>query len=73
MATTLQSYLKSIRDALDAMLNLRFFPSQLVERQTHPEIEFQDNPGLLLHPVLIAKSEQENALSKPQLIAFASI
>ena len=41
------------------MLNLRYFPSQLVERQTHPEIEFQDNPGLLMNPLTISKSEQE--------------
>lgn len=40
MAQTLQSYLKQIRDTLDAVFNLRYFPSQLVERQTHPEIEF---------------------------------
>ena len=40
MAQPLQSYLKVIRDTLDAVLNLRYFPSQLVERQSHPEIEF---------------------------------
>ena len=59
MAQTLQIYLKAIRDALDAMLNLRYFPSQLVERQTHPEIEFQDNKMLLLKPLTICKSETE--------------
>jgi len=57
MASTLQPYLKAIRDALDAFLNLRFFPSELVERQTHPEIEFQDNANLLLKPLLIARSD----------------
>lgn len=35
-----KNYLKSIRDNLDAVLNLRYFPSPLVERQVHPEIEF---------------------------------
>ena len=59
MAQTVQSYLKAIRDTLDATLNLRYFPSQLVERQTHPEIEFQDNPKLLMNPLTISKSEQE--------------
>ncbi len=58
----MQSYLKQIRDTLDATLNLRYFPSQLVERQTHPEIEFQDNPKLLMNPLLISKSEQEKCL-----------
>ncbi len=55
--TTFQSYLKAIRDALDSFLNLRYFPSQLVERQTHPEIEFQDNANLLLKPLIIARSD----------------
>ena len=32
MAQTLASYLKQIRDTLDATFNLRYFPSQLVER-----------------------------------------
>lgn len=40
MAQTTQNYIKAIRDALDSVLNLRYFPSQLVERQTHPEVEF---------------------------------
>ena len=43
-------------------MNLRYFPSELVERQTHPEIEFQDNPNLLLKPLMIAKSDQEKCL-----------
>ena len=33
-----------------------------MERQTHPEVEFQDNPKLLMTPLLIAKSEQEKCL-----------
>ncbi len=62
MAQTLASYLKQIRDTLDATFNLRYFPSQLVERQTHPEVEFQDNPKLLMNPLVISKSEQERCL-----------
>ena len=62
MAQTVQSYLKAIRETLDATLNLRYFPSQLVERQTHPEIEFQDNPQLVMSPLIISKSEQEKCL-----------
>jgi len=62
MALSAQNYLKQIRDTLDATLNLRYFPSQLVERQVHPEVEFQDNARLLLAPITIAKSEQEYVL-----------
>ena len=54
--------MKVIRDTLDSVLNLRYFPSELVERQTHPEVEFQDNSKLLMKPLLISKSEQEKCL-----------
>jgi actin related protein 2/3 complex, subunit 4 len=47
---------------LDAVLNLRYFPSPLVERQVHPEIEFQDNPKLLLAPIIISKGESEHCM-----------
>ena len=47
MVSSAQNYLKCISDSLDAVLNLRYFPSQLVERQVHPEVEFQDNPTLV--------------------------
>jgi hypothetical protein len=57
MALAVQNYLKAIRDNLDAVLNLRYFPSPLVERQVHPEVEFQDNPKLLLNPIIISRSE----------------
>ena len=43
MAQTHQNYLQTIRDALDASLNLRYLPSQEVERQSHPEIEFAES------------------------------
>ena len=62
MALSKTYYLQAIRDALNAVLNLRYFPSPLVERQVHPEIEFQDNPKLLYHPLVISKSEQEHTM-----------
>ena len=52
-------YLTAIKQALDATLNLRYYPSQVVERQVHPEVEFQDNPSLMLDPIYISKNEQE--------------
>jgi actin related protein 2/3 complex subunit 4 len=62
MSLTTSHYLKAIRDSLDAVLNLRYFPSPLVERQIHPEVEFQDNTKLLLNPIVISKSELEHCL-----------
>ena len=43
-------------------MSLRYFPSQVVERQVHPEVEFQDNETLLNEPVLICKSDKECTL-----------
>ena len=62
MAQTHQNYLKSIRDALDASMNLRFLPSQEVERQSHPEIEFAESAKLLMNPITITKNEFETCL-----------
>ena len=52
-----KNYLISIRNALNLTLNLRHFPSQVVERQVHPEVEFQDNPALMLEPIYISMNE----------------
>lgn len=51
--------MRDIRLHLEPVLNLRYFPSQLIERQVHPEVEFQDNPSLLCEPIMIVKSDQE--------------
>ncbi len=50
------SYLTAIKDTLDAVLTIRMFPSQKVEKQIHPEIEFQENKELLLQPLYIARN-----------------
>lgn len=62
MTNTMQNYLRDIRLHLEPVLNLRYFPSQIVERQVHPEVEFQDNDTLLNEPVIICKGEQECCL-----------
>ena len=62
MAQTHQNYLQTIRDALDASLNLRFMPSQEVERQSHPEIEFAESEKLLMRPIVICRNEHETCL-----------
>jgi len=54
--------LKAIRDALDASLNLRFLPSQEVERQSHPEIEFNESAKLVMNPITITRNEHEVCL-----------
>ena len=59
MVSASSKYLSDIRNHLDAVLNLRYFPSQVVEKQVHPEVEFQDNAALLMEPVTITKSNQE--------------
>jgi actin related protein 2/3 complex subunit 4 len=62
MAQSHQNYLKAIRDALDASLCLRFLPSQEVERQSHPEIEFGESPKLIMNSLVISRNEQEACL-----------
>lgn len=41
---------------------LRFFPSPLVERQTHPEVELPSSSATLLEPIRIVKSPNEEIL-----------
>ena len=57
MTQTIQNYCRDIRLHLEPLLNLRYFPSQVVERQVHPEVEFQDNSSLLTEPIMICKSD----------------
>ena len=62
MVTTNNNYLNDIKMNLDAALNLRYFPSQMVEKQVHPEVEFQDNAHLLMEPIHITKTSEECCL-----------
>ena len=57
MAISHQNYLQTMRDCLDASLNLRYCPSQEVERQSHPEVEFRDSPKLLMTPISICRDD----------------
>lgn len=59
MSDAYRPYLKCIQSTLAACLCLQNFPCQQVERQNKPEIEFKNNPELLLKPILICRSEQE--------------
>ena len=44
-------------------MNLRFHPSEIVERQVHPEVEMAEKGSkLLMKPLLISYSEHENCL-----------
>jgi len=62
MALSHQNYLATVRDALDSSLNLRFLPSEVVERQSHPEVEFNESAKLLTTPLHICKNEMEVCL-----------
>eukprot|EP00193_Tetraselmis_chui_P011240 CAMPEP_0177771834 /NCGR_PEP_ID=MMETSP0491_2-20121128/11853_1 /TAXON_ID=63592 /ORGANISM="Tetraselmis chuii, Strain PLY429" /LENGTH=173 /DNA_ID=CAMNT_0019289509 /DNA_START=232 /DNA_END=753 /DNA_ORIENTATION=- len=57
--STHQPYIDRVRSTLRVALCLQPFPSQQVERQSRPEVEFQGDPELLLDPVLITRSPAE--------------
>eukprot|EP00933_Yihiella_yeosuensis_P040697 TRINITY_DN35052_c0_g1_i1.p1 TRINITY_DN35052_c0_g1~~TRINITY_DN35052_c0_g1_i1.p1 ORF type:complete len:173 (+),score=32.07 TRINITY_DN35052_c0_g1_i1:84-602(+) len=67
MAHTLAPYLEVIRHTLNAALCLQSYPSQVVERQSRPEIEFQDTPAVVPRPVTIARDENEKCLIEPSV------
>ncbi|MDR3548262.1 MAG: actin-related protein 2/3 complex subunit 4 family protein [Candidatus Pacebacteria bacterium] len=62
MAQTLSAYLSVIKDTLCSALDLRSFPSQVVEKQNRPLIEVQDSPELMLNSIVIARTDQEKCL-----------
>uniref|UniRef100_A0A7S2MKM8 Actin-related protein 2/3 complex subunit 4 n=1 Tax=Zooxanthella nutricula TaxID=1333877 RepID=A0A7S2MKM8_9DINO len=62
MAHTYGPYLEDIRRALKVALCVRSFPSEVVERQHRPEIEFKDSPVLVVEPKCIARNENERCL-----------
>jgi len=55
-------YKERVRQTLDATLNLQSFDSQLVERHNKPEVELKSSKELLLTPIVIPKSENEQVL-----------
>eukprot|EP00931_Biecheleriopsis_adriatica_P097803 TRINITY_DN71657_c0_g1_i1.p1 TRINITY_DN71657_c0_g1~~TRINITY_DN71657_c0_g1_i1.p1 ORF type:complete len:174 (+),score=31.93 TRINITY_DN71657_c0_g1_i1:59-580(+) len=67
MAHTLAPYLEVIRHTLNAALCLKNYPSQVVERQNRPEIEFQDTPLVVPRPLVIARDENERCLIEPSV------
>ena len=62
MAQTLSAYLATIRDTLASALDLRTFPSQVVEKQNRPLVETQESPELILNVMEIARNDQEKCL-----------
>ena len=60
--STQGGYHRCIGTTLRACLALGDFPSQLVERQNRPEVEFKTNPELLLNTVKITRNEDEACL-----------
>ena len=59
MSKSFDAYGLAIKNALMTLMTLRRFPSQIVEKQMHPEIEFQDNKDLMLKPFVIARNEKD--------------
>lgn len=62
MSNTLRPYVECVRSTLRAALCLQSFPCQQVERQSKPEVEAQDDPELLLEPLLICRNASERCL-----------
>merc|ERR1719240_1394809 len=60
-------YLDTIRHTLSAALCLQNYPSQVVERQNRPEIEFQDTPLVVPKPIHITRDENEKCLIEPSV------
>mmetsp|Transcript_10054 Transcript_10054/g.22531 ORF Transcript_10054/g.22531 Transcript_10054/m.22531 type:complete len:175 (+) Transcript_10054:92-616(+) len=67
MAHTLRPYLDAIRHTLNVALCLRSYPSQVVERQNRPEIEFGDTPAVVPRPLCITRDENERCLIEPSV------
>ncbi len=69
------NYTKALRGALDAVLCLRDFPSEIVEKQIKPEIEIHDfykkdvkkGKNLITAPTIIARNEKEKCLLEPSI------
>ena len=59
MSDAYRPYMKCVQSTLEAALCLQTFPCQQVERQNKPEVEFKNDPELLLKPILICRSEHE--------------
>lgn len=62
MSTTLQPYLKAVRQTLTAAICVENFSSQVVERHNKPEVEVRTSKELLLTPVTISRNEKEKVL-----------
>ena len=67
MAKSLDSYLDEIKQRLDESLNLRNFPCQHEERHNKPEIETQKSKELLLKPIVITRSKNEETVIEPSI------
>jgi len=67
----LQSYTQAIRTVLKSVLCLRDFPSEIVEKQTKPEIEVYDtikkSKPIILNPITIARNDKEKCFIEPSI------
>mmetsp|Transcript_59646 Transcript_59646/g.69113 ORF Transcript_59646/g.69113 Transcript_59646/m.69113 type:complete len:175 (+) Transcript_59646:43-567(+) len=62
----LAGYTQAIRSSLQAVLCLREFPSEIIEKQSKPEIELastdKEKKLLLMNPIVLARNEKEKCL-----------
>ena len=62
MSTPKKAYLDAIKQTLTAVLCLRNFASQKIERHNKPEVEVRFDKELLLNPLIISRNEDERIL-----------
>ncbi|WBW72565.1 ARP2/3 actin-organizing complex subunit Arc4 [Schizosaccharomyces osmophilus] len=62
MSNTLRPYLNAVRSTLTASLALEEFSSEIVERQSQPEVEVGKSLEVLLKPLVVSRNEQEQCL-----------
>ncbi|KAL0228214.1 hypothetical protein RCL1_004357 [Eukaryota sp. TZLM3-RCL] len=67
MSSAAKPYHDTIRNTLLAALCLRNFPSIETERHNYPEVEVGNHKYLLLRPITIARSPQEQVYIEPSI------
>ncbi|CAD8147491.1 unnamed protein product [Paramecium octaurelia] len=71
MAAAVQVYSDAIRKTLEATLCLRAFPSEIIEKQSKPEIELNGYSSktrqLVLSPIYLCRGEKEKCVIEPSI------
>lgn len=62
VAQTQITHLEQVRKELEAALCFIYFPSQLVERHSKPEIEMPSTPSSIFPPVSVSRSTNDTSV-----------